>query len=127
MFVFSAQRSFYVSMPRADLQQLQDHEGNIFATTIHDQYVAHPQNIENVTLASFATSFTTSYETPANETQTSKSDVDDNDDERNNTETFLGISSAARSDVGNTPKDYAHITHGRQERSESNCTMVLAL
>ena len=62
VFVNSTQKSVHVSMPRADCQQLQDCEENIFATTIHDQYAVHPHNLENVAIASFATSYTTSYE-----------------------------------------------------------------
>ena len=70
--------------------------------------------MENVTLASFATSYTTRYEAIPDGTQASKSDLDD-DDDTNNTEIFLGISSPTISDTGNTPKDHAHITHGRQK------------
>ena len=60
VFVNSASKDNHVSMPKSNLQQLEDHDEDIFATTIHDQYAAHPQTLEDITLAEFATSYTTS-------------------------------------------------------------------
>ena len=46
VFVNSALKDNHVSMPKSNLQQLGHHDEDIFATTIHEQYAACPNALE---------------------------------------------------------------------------------
>ena len=63
-------------MSKSNLQQLEDHDEDIFTTTIQDQYAACPHAFKDITLAEFATLYTTGYGEDADSTETPDINLD---------------------------------------------------
>ena len=63
IFVNSGPKEARVALPRFDLEDLPDGEEDIFAKSIHDRYAARPDSLENMTLATFASSYSVKYST----------------------------------------------------------------
>ncbi len=57
IFVSGYPKDERVKMPHWDMQNLDDEEEDIFQKSIHDIYSLRPKEVENITLADFATSF----------------------------------------------------------------------
>ena len=57
IFVSSNTKSDRISLPRFDLNTLDDAEEDVFATSVHDRYAARPNTLDEMCLAQFATSY----------------------------------------------------------------------
>lgn len=61
VFISSEAKHKRIRVPRPDLQQLDDADEDVFATTIHDRYEHRPTCLENMCLVEFASWYQTKY------------------------------------------------------------------
>ena len=82
-FVNSNMQDDRVSLPknRQALQDMDEDEGNIYMTSIHDRYASCPESLENMCLAKFAVTYEPKYESSGAENDELNINENPNDDE----------------------------------------------
>ena len=68
-FIDTTPKETCIVIPKGNIAQLNPDDEDIFATQIHDRYASHPVELENMTLAHFATKFAVIYSGKSNDTE----------------------------------------------------------
>ena len=71
-------------MPKGNIAQLNPDDKDIFATQIHDRYASCPVELENMTLAHFATKFAVVYSGKSNDTELGQTEPNELEIDENN-------------------------------------------
>ena len=83
-FIDTTPKETCIVMPKGNIVQLNPDDEDIFATQIHDRYASHPVELENMTLAHFATKFAVVYSGKSNDTELGQTEPNELEIDENN-------------------------------------------
>ena len=83
-FVDTTPKETHIVMPKGNIAQLNPDDEDIFATQIHDRYASHPVELENMTLAHFATKFLVVFSGKSNDTELGQTEPNELQIDENN-------------------------------------------